>query len=111
MEADADTWENCNSMLYTHNWWHIALYYLERGEQAKVLQLGVRPAGLGTCRKTISQRRSRSYFPIVATRITRRECRRSLAGIEHISLPALGQARTGLLGLALRLCSSQSRAQ
>jgi hypothetical protein len=39
MESLADTWENCNSMLYTHNWWHVALYYLERGEKDKVLQL------------------------------------------------------------------------
>ncbi|MBD2446227.1 tetratricopeptide repeat protein [Nostoc sp. FACHB-152] len=39
MESLADTWENCNSMLYTHNWWHIALYYLERGDAQKVLSL------------------------------------------------------------------------
>ncbi|MBD2215362.1 tetratricopeptide repeat protein [Nostoc linckia FACHB-104] len=39
MESLADTWENCNSMLYTHNWWHIALYYLEQGNAAKVLAL------------------------------------------------------------------------
>ncbi len=24
MESLSDTWENCNSLLYTHNWWHIA---------------------------------------------------------------------------------------
>jgi tetratricopeptide (TPR) repeat protein len=39
MESHADTWENCNSMLYTHNWWHIALYYLERGDIEKVFSL------------------------------------------------------------------------
>ncbi|MBW4559695.1 MAG: tetratricopeptide repeat protein [Mojavia pulchra JT2-VF2] len=39
MESLADTWENCNSMLYTHNWWHIALYYLKQGNQEKVLVL------------------------------------------------------------------------
>jgi hypothetical protein len=39
MESFADTWENCNSMLYTHNWWHIALYYLEQGNAEKVLAL------------------------------------------------------------------------
>ncbi|OUL34862.1 tetratricopeptide repeat protein 38 family protein [Nostoc sp. T09] len=39
MENLADTWENCNSMLYTHNWWHIALYYLEQGNANKVLAL------------------------------------------------------------------------
>ncbi|WP_460205025.1 tetratricopeptide repeat protein [Scytonema sp. NUACC21] len=39
MESHADTWENCNSMLYTHNWWHIALYYLEQRDKEKVLNL------------------------------------------------------------------------
>ncbi len=39
MESLASTWENCNSMLYTHNWWHVALYYLERGDMEKVLEL------------------------------------------------------------------------
>lgn len=39
MESLADTWENCNSMLYTHNWWHVALYYLENEEIEKVLEL------------------------------------------------------------------------
>lgn len=39
MESLADTWENCNSMLYTHNWWHIALYYLKQEEFQKVLEL------------------------------------------------------------------------
>ncbi|HEY9644209.1 MAG TPA: tetratricopeptide repeat protein [Coleofasciculaceae cyanobacterium] len=35
----ADTWELCNSMLYTHNWWHVALYYLKRQDFQTVLQL------------------------------------------------------------------------
>ena len=39
MERFADTWENCNSMLYTHNWWHIALYYWQLENYQKVLQL------------------------------------------------------------------------
>lgn len=39
MESLCDTWEDCNSMLYTHNWWHIALYYLEKEEFEKVLSL------------------------------------------------------------------------
>ncbi len=39
MESLCDTWENCNSMLFTHNWWHIALYYLEKEEIQKVLEL------------------------------------------------------------------------
>jgi len=39
MENLADVWENCNSMLYTHNWWHVALFYLAQGDIAKVLSL------------------------------------------------------------------------
>lgn len=39
MESFADTWENCNSMLYTHNWWHIALFYLAQGEINRVLSI------------------------------------------------------------------------
>ncbi|MBW4422241.1 MAG: tetratricopeptide repeat protein [Myxacorys californica WJT36-NPBG1] len=39
MESHSDTWEECNSMLYTHNWWHIALYYLALGNVEKVLEL------------------------------------------------------------------------
>lgn len=39
MSSFTDTWENCNSMLYTHNWWHIALYYLEKADGTQVLEL------------------------------------------------------------------------
>ncbi len=39
MESLSDAWENCNSMLYTHNWWHIALYYLEKEDIKKVLEI------------------------------------------------------------------------
>jgi tetratricopeptide (TPR) repeat protein len=39
MESHSDTWENCNSMLYTHNWWHVALYYLEKEDIQKVLEI------------------------------------------------------------------------
>lgn len=39
MEGFAATWEDCNSMLYTHNWWHIALYYLKKKEISQVLAL------------------------------------------------------------------------
>jgi len=39
MESLSDTWEECNSLMYTHNWWHIALYYLEKQEIQKVLAL------------------------------------------------------------------------
>lgn len=39
MTAFADTWEACNSMLYTHNWWHVALFYLEQKDVQTVLSL------------------------------------------------------------------------
>jgi tetratricopeptide (TPR) repeat protein len=39
MEEFVDTWNTCNSMLYTHNWWHVALYYLKQGDVQKGLQL------------------------------------------------------------------------
>lgn len=39
MERHADSWEQCNSMLYTHNWWYVALHYLALGDTATVLQL------------------------------------------------------------------------
>lgn len=39
MEDLADTWKLCNSMLYTHNWWHVALYYLKRQDFQTVLGL------------------------------------------------------------------------
>jgi len=39
MESHSDTWENCNTMLYTHNWWHVALYYLEKEDIQKVLEI------------------------------------------------------------------------
>jgi len=39
MEDLAPTWESCNSMLYTHNWWHVALYYLALGNTTRVLEL------------------------------------------------------------------------
>lgn len=39
MTSHADTWSTCNSMLYTHNWWHLALYYLALGDTQTVLAL------------------------------------------------------------------------
>ncbi|MBD2120482.1 tetratricopeptide repeat protein [Trichocoleus sp. FACHB-262] len=39
MEKFSDTWEHCNSMLYTHNWWHVALFYGQLSETTKVLSL------------------------------------------------------------------------
>ncbi|CAH8337042.1 unnamed protein product [Eruca vesicaria subsp. sativa] len=31
MEELAESWHSCSSFMYTHNWWHIALCYLEGG--------------------------------------------------------------------------------
>ncbi|CAH8253428.1 unnamed protein product [Arabidopsis lyrata] len=31
MEALAGSWPSCSSFMYTHNWWHVALCYLEGG--------------------------------------------------------------------------------
>lgn len=39
MERHADTWTTCNSMLLTHNWWHLALYYLKQGDWQTTLEL------------------------------------------------------------------------
>jgi hypothetical protein len=39
MESLSDTWEDCNSFMYTHNWWHLALFYLDKENFAKVLEL------------------------------------------------------------------------
>jgi hypothetical protein len=35
----SDTWEDCNSFMYTHNWWHLALFLidLDRADQALAL--------------------------------------------------------------------------
>lgn len=35
----SDTWEACNSFMYTHNWWHVALFHLDRDEHARALEL------------------------------------------------------------------------
>ena len=39
MEHHTDTWERCDSMLYTHNWWHLTLYYLAKRAFQTVLNL------------------------------------------------------------------------
>ena len=38
MESLSDTWEVCGSF-FTHNWWHVALYYLDQEKFSKVLEL------------------------------------------------------------------------
>jgi tetratricopeptide (TPR) repeat protein len=39
MEGLADTWEACNSFMYTHNWWHTALFHLDRENAGRALEL------------------------------------------------------------------------
>lgn len=39
MEGLADTWTACNSFMYTHNWWHTALFHLDRENGARALEL------------------------------------------------------------------------
>ena len=38
MESLSDTWEACGSF-YTHNWWHVSLYYLDKEDFSKALEL------------------------------------------------------------------------
>ena len=39
MEEVADTWTDLNSFMVTHNWWHLALFYLSQGRDSEVLDL------------------------------------------------------------------------
>lgn len=39
LEGFSQSWQHCNSMLYTHNWWHLALFYLANGDDEKALEL------------------------------------------------------------------------
>lgn len=39
MEQHADTWDRCNSFMYTHNWWHVALYYIDLGDCDHALEI------------------------------------------------------------------------
>lgn len=39
MTEHADTWARCNSFMLTHNWWHVALYHLDRDEPQQALAL------------------------------------------------------------------------
>ena len=32
MHGLSNRWADCNSFMYTHNWWHTALFHLDRGE-------------------------------------------------------------------------------
>lgn len=35
----ADTWDGLNSFMYTHNWWHLCLFFLDRAAYDEVLQI------------------------------------------------------------------------
>ena len=39
LQSMSDTWEDCNSFMYTHNWWHLALFLidLDRADEALAL--------------------------------------------------------------------------
>jgi hypothetical protein len=39
LEGVADTWADLNSFMYTHIWWHLALFYLSQGRGAHVLDI------------------------------------------------------------------------
>ena len=39
LEGHARSWERCESSMYTHNWWHLMLLRLARGETSAVLTL------------------------------------------------------------------------
>lgn len=39
MRAHADVWATCTSFLYTHNWWHAALFHLALGDSDGALAL------------------------------------------------------------------------
>ncbi|WP_417626481.1 tetratricopeptide repeat protein [Pararhodobacter aggregans] len=37
LESVSDDWADLNSFMHTHNWWHLALFYLSRDRQADAL--------------------------------------------------------------------------
>jgi len=39
MVSLSDTWDACHSHMYTHNWWHTALFYLELGDSPRALEI------------------------------------------------------------------------
>ena len=38
LEGAADTWDDLNSFMVTHNWWHLCLFYLSQGRGEAVLR-------------------------------------------------------------------------
>lgn len=39
LEAVSDCWANCHSPMYTHNWWHTALFHVDLGDHARALAI------------------------------------------------------------------------
>ena len=39
MQSVSDTWEDCNSFMYTHNWWHLALFLIDLDRSDEALEL------------------------------------------------------------------------
>lgn len=39
LEGMQDTWTHLNSFMSTHLWWHLALFYISQGRQARVLEI------------------------------------------------------------------------
>jgi tetratricopeptide (TPR) repeat protein len=39
LRSVADTWEDCNSFMYTHNWWHLALFLIDLDRPSEALTL------------------------------------------------------------------------
>ena len=39
LAALSGSWERCSSFMYTHNWWHLALFHLDREEPELALSL------------------------------------------------------------------------
>ena len=39
LESVSDTWEDCNSFMYTHNWWHLALFLIDLDRTDEALAL------------------------------------------------------------------------
>ena len=39
LESVSSSWKELNSFMHTHNWWHLALFYLSKGKNAKALKV------------------------------------------------------------------------
>ena len=39
LRSMSDTWEGCNSFMYTHNWWHLALFLIDLDRTDEALEL------------------------------------------------------------------------